>query len=98
MEKYIIGILLSIFLLSGCVVSDKEYQDSQTGLNQCAEALIKCRNKECPECICEETTEEIEEPYFEECPYDCGEYRECKSIYDGKGNLRNWQCILKPFQ
>jgi len=102
MKKYIIGILLSIFLLSGCV-SDTDYESVKGQLTRTQSDLVECRNKECSECICEEeTTEEVkelvDEPYFEECPYDCGEYRECKAVYDIEGKIRNWQCVNLPFQ
>ena len=97
MKKQItIGMLLSIFLLSGCV-TDKEYADSQTGLNECVTALQRCNEKTCPacpECICEQETT-VSKPYYEECPYTCPEGMECKEVYDSEGNIRNWQCITE---
>lgn len=101
MKKYIIGILFSIFLLSGCV-SDTQHQSVKNQLTRTQNDLVECRNKDCQ--VCEVCTEWKpcepcnEEPYFEECPYDCGEYRECKVVYDSEGNIRNWQCVIKPFQ
>ena len=98
----ILGIF-SLVLISGCV-SDTEFQDVANSLYSCSNTLkeeqkdlVICNNiidemhKEKEEC------KEIEEPYFKECPYDCGEYRECKEIIGPEGNIRNWQCVTIPF-
>jgi hypothetical protein len=113
MRKYILVVLLSIFLVNGCV-SSLTYRNCMNDLGDCkanARAykldLDNCYKfaRELEECVCEEETivETVEEANAtieevpDKCPYVCPEDRECVSVTNDDGEIVNWQCVRQAF-